>query len=196
MFPIKHAILKLFLSLVCLTPSLLSAATVVDIHIEELEERYNMYVEAVIDADLEQVKKVINDYEQLHRINPEMVESKLMSTAADGTTTVSLLTRSCILFVCYNLRHVQNFQNEGPYMIVGQYIPEMSDFSYGWSSWMIADANSVDDGSSTLLMINIELEPDFFVMPVIGPYQMKKKLINVTKKTINNLEAAANLQPI
>lgn len=196
MFPNKLIVYKLFLLILCLTPSILSSATVIDIHVEEFEERYNMYVEAVIDANVEQVKQVINDYEQLHRINPEMVESKLLSRASDGTAKVSLLTRSCILFFCYNLRHVQNIQNKGPYKIVGQYIPELSDFRYGRSSWTIAESKKADADSATLLIINLELEPDFFIIPIIGPYQLKQKLISVTKMTITNLEAAAILHPI
>ncbi len=178
-----------------LLPAMLSAATVIDIHIEEYDDRYNMYVEAILNAEPDQVMRVINDYEQLHHINTDMIESKVISTEADGSTTVSLLTRSCILVFCYNIRHVQNMYKQGPYMILGEYIPEASDFRYGWSNWTITSVKK-DDKPATLLMITMEMEPDFFIMPVIGPYHLKSKMIDVTTTTVHNLEAAALKTPV
>ena len=76
-------------------------------------------------------------------------------------------------------------------MILGEYIPEASDFKYGWSSWTISSTNTNSNKPATLLMITMELEPDFFIMPVIGPYHIKRKMVDVTTVTIHNLEAAA-----
>jgi len=177
--------------LFCLFPVLSTGAELSTVNVEQQQKRYILHIKAQINANVYRVKQIITDYENLPSINPYLKESNIISTAEDNRTTVSMLTEACILFFCYKIRHVQNFQLLGPDIVYGKIISNMSDFQYGWTRWTIKDNSSSKNKSVTQLTLDLEMTPDFFILPVIGPYKLKKKILEITTITINNLEKEA-----
>jgi hypothetical protein len=148
---------------------------------------------ATLNADVDNVIKIITDYDNLTLINPHLKESKVLNKSEDGRTTVSMLTEACVLFLCYSVRHVQtsHFIRNG--VLFSRIIPEESDFRSGWIRWEIKAMDSNKKYPVTQIILDIEMVPDFFILPVIGPHQIKRKMLEMAKVTIDKLEEKAKL---
>ncbi len=171
-----------------LFPLLSSGATLTTINVKKNGERYILHVEAQVNANINTVKRIITDYNNLTSINPYMKESKVISRTDDNRSTVRTLTKACLLFVCYKVKHVQTFQVLENNIIFGRTIPHLSDFKYGWTRWIIKEEKTGAKNTVTRLIIDTEMTPDFFILPIIGTHHLKKKIIEIATVTINNLE--------
>jgi len=154
-----------------------------------------MHINATVNADADNIIRIITDYENLPLINPYLIESKLLNNPEDERTTVSMLTETCVLFLCYNVRHIQTFYFIENGILFSRIIPEESDFQAGWMRWEIRAMDSNKIYPATKIILDIEMVPDFFVPPVIGPYQIKRIMLNMTRATIINLEKKAKINP-
>ncbi len=180
--------LKIIFIFFCLTPLLSFGATLTEVDVEKHGERYTLHIKAEINARADNVKNIITDYEHLISINPYLKESIILSRPGAKRTTVNMLTHACVLFVCYTMRHVQAFQPIKNNVVYGRIIPNKSDFKQGWTRWTI---NSNRENTVTQLIINTEMTPDFFVLPIIGTYHLKNMIAEIATVTINNLEQKA-----
>jgi hypothetical protein len=167
-----------------------------DIKIVEVRQEHNLYhlhINSTVNAEIDDIRRIIIDYENLTLINPYLKESKLLNKSEDERTTMSMLTETCIFFLCYNIRHVQTFHSVKNNILFARIIPERSDFQAGWMRWEIKEIDSNKKYPVTQIIMDIEMVPDFFVPPVIGPYQIKKIMLEMARITINNLEEKANI---
>jgi hypothetical protein len=186
---------KLILVTLALLPGISFCADIKTIEIKKENNLYHMYINATIDADVDSVIRIITDYENLPLINPYLKESKLLDNPEDERTTVNMLTEICVLFLCYNTRHVQTFHFIENGILFSRIIPEKSDFQAGWMRWEIKEMDSNKIYPVTRIILDIEMVPDFFVPPVIGPYQIKRIMLKMTRATILNLEKKAKTNP-
>ncbi len=186
---------KLFLKIVfiilALLPGTLLCAEINFVEIKKENNRYNMHINATVNAGVDNVIRIITDYENLPLINPYLKESKLLDKPGDERTTVSMLTETCVLFLCFNIRHVQTFHFIENGILFSRIIPEGSDFHAGWMRWEIKAMDSNKKSPVTQLILEIEMVPDFFVPPLIGSYQIKKIMLEMTRATIIKLEEKA-----
>ncbi len=184
--------LHVFFILCFVLPCFSQAATITSVHVEHQGKNYILHVEALIKANVNEVKRIVTDYENLPLINPYLKESRITNTSVDGRQTVTMLTEACILFFCYRIRHVQVFKLIGTDVVYGHVIPEKSDFNSGWTRWTIRKGeNGSLNMPVTKVILDGEMVPDFFIFPLIGPYQLKKKIIEIAFITINRLEKEA-----
>jgi len=186
---------KLFLKIVfiilALLPGTLLCAEINFVEIKKENNRYNMHINATVNAGVDNVIRIITDYENLPLINPYLKESKLLDKPENERTTVSMLTETCVLFLCFNIRHVQTFHFIENGILFSRIIPEGSDFHAGWMRWEIKAMDSNKKSPVTQLILEIEMVPDFFVPPLIGSYQIKKIMLEMTRATIIKLEEKA-----
>ena len=70
--------------------------------------------------------------------------------------------------------------------IVATADPKQSDFNYSRERWLLEA-----DGDGVLLKYEFELEPTFWVPPVIGPYVMKRALRAGGADAVDRIEALA-----
>ena len=148
---------------------------------------------ATLNADVDNIISIITDYDNLTLINPYLKESKVLNKTENERTTVSMLTEACVLFLCYNIRHLQTFYFIENNILFSRVIPEGSDFKAGWSRWEIKAMDSNKIYPVTQIILDIEMVPKFFVLPVIGSHQIKRKMLNMAKITIDKLEEKAKL---
>jgi hypothetical protein len=59
--------------------------------------------------------------------------------------------------------------------------------------WEIKKMDSNKIYPVTQIILDIEMVPDFFIVPVIGSYQIKRKMLEIVKITIDKLEEKAKL---
>jgi len=184
---------KMILVILSLLPGTSFCAVVNSVEVSQEKGVYHMHINMTVNADTDSVKKVITDYENLTLTNPYLKESELINKSEDERTTVSMLTKICIFLICYNIRHVQIFHPVNNGVLYSRIIPRLSDFKSGWLRWEIKEKDSNRISPVTQIIFDTEITPDFFIPPVIGPYQMKKKMFEIAKATINNLEKKAKL---
>lgn len=182
--------LRITFILFCLFPVFSLAATLTTVSVKKEKERYILHIEAQIDAESNNVKQIVTNYENLTLINPSLKESKVVSLE-NKLTTVSMLTETCVLVICYKIRHVQVFRRQGKNIIFGRIIPNRSDFKQGWTRWTITEGKSEAGKSVTKLMLDTEMTPDFFILPIIGTHHVKNKIREIAEATIQNLEKEA-----
>ena len=182
---------KIILVMPSLLPGPSLGADVNTVEINREKGRYHLHTNTTVYAKADNVRRIIMDYENLTSIIPNLKESKLMDKSENGRTTVSMLTEMCIFFLCYKIRHVQTFHLIKDDILFSRIIPDKSDFKSGWMRWEIKEIDSNKMAPVTQIILDIEITPDFFIPPLIGPYQFKKKLLGITRATINKLEKKA-----
>lgn len=150
------------------------------------------YVEAPIDA----VYALLMDYENFNRISEVFVESRFLEPDEDGTPRVYTRAKGCITFFCMNVERVDRLESVPQSRIVATAIPELSDLEYGVGDWRLSE-----EGEGTLIDFRHEMDPDFWVPPLIGTLALKMSLRRAGKQAVSRIEyfaqqAAQANQPI
>ncbi|GEM_PF-5034809 len=70
-------------------------------------------------------------------------------------------------------------------------VPALSDFRYGY-----ARLNLWQEPEGTRILIRAEVEPDFWIPSLIGPWLIKRKLLSETLETVDRLEQLAKTAPV
>jgi len=187
----KESSAKIILVILALLPGTSPCTEINSADVRKENNHFYLYINATVNADVNNVIRIITDYENLPSINPYLKESKLLDNPDGERTTVSMLTETCILFLCYNIRHVQTFHSIENGILFSRIIPERSDFQAGWMRWEIKAMDSNKIYPVTQIILDIEMVPDFFIVPVIGSYQIKRKMLEIVKITIDRLEEKA-----
>ncbi|MCG8380468.1 MAG: hypothetical protein MI865_13480 [Proteobacteria bacterium] len=171
------------------------AATLSKVNVEKQGEKYILHVQARVFAETEIVKDIITDFSNLPLINPYLKKSQIIKRD-DKSTTVNMLTEACILIICYKINDTQSFRFLDNETLFSNTIPDMSDFKYGWYRWVIRKNDSFPEKTITEITLDSEVIPDFFILPIIGTYHLKKKILDIAEITIKNLEITAQEKAI
>lgn len=150
---------------------------------------YRLSVTASIDAPLATVYRSITDYDNLAAINPSIVASRAFATDDPRTHRVRSVIEVCILVFCKQVVQMQRVVQVNSRTIEAVMLPEGSDFRAGFARWEFGG-----DGVTTELHFSEELEPDFWVPPVIGPWLIERKLIREVTETVRYIEQLDRLQ--
>jgi hypothetical protein len=154
-----------------LAPPCAAAAEVRSFAMEHAEKRYHVVSETYIDAPVSAVFDVLVDYEHYDRISSIFEESRYLERNPDGSGVVYTRARGCVAFFCTTIERVERLDVVADAEIVATVIPERSDARYSRARWRFEP----QDGG-TLLRYELEMEPDFWVPPLIGPLLMKRAL--------------------
>ena len=132
---------------------------------------YRMHGESIVAAPVDFVFSILADYDNFHRITNGIAESRYLEPREDGVLMGYTRIDSCVWFYCRRFEKVERVWVNPPTEIVTEVIPEESDFKISNTRWTL---QSVENG--TLLIYDAEIDPKFWVPPVIGPWAFKKKL--------------------
>jgi hypothetical protein len=88
------------------------------------------------------------------------------------------------------MRRVERLEMEPPHYIRTVTLPEQSDFKYAVSEWLLEP-----EGDGTHVTYKLELEPDFWVPPIVGPWYLKRTLMRGGSRAIQRIENIANAPP-
>lgn len=141
--------------------------------------------ELYIEAPRAQVFSALSDYDNLSSLSSRFVESR-SEIAADGTTQVYTLIEGCVWFFCRSVERYAQLETEVPLSITATAIPERSDFVYGVEHWRLSE-----EGSGTLVTYTHELEPRFWVPPLIGVWVIRRTLADDALKAATRIEVLA-----
>ncbi len=146
---------------------------------------YFVEVDALVEVPEQRVRELLTDYDNLGRVNAAIEESEILLTRGPGNYRVRTVTMACVFLFCKRIHQVQDVIESADGSITATVIPAQSDFRHGY-----ARVNLWQEPGGTRVLIRSEVEPDFWIPPIIGPWLIKRKLRSEALETVANLERA------
>ena len=164
------------------------AATVDELDVKRHRGRYSLAADARLAATPESIYAVLTDYDdnRFGRISGVYKESRYLPPADDGAPVIYTRMEGCVLRYCMSLKRTERLETDAPYRIKSIAIPESSNFKYSTSEWLLER-----DGDGTKMTYLLEMEPDFFVPPIVGPWYLKRTLSQGGLRAVARIERLA-----
>jgi hypothetical protein len=168
--------------------ALAAAATIDSLDVSRNHGRYSLVADARLDATPESVYAVLTDFDdnRYSRISRAYKESRYLPPQPDGTPLVYTRMEGCVLWHCLTLERTETLETEAPYWIKSVALPEGSNFKHSASEWRLEQ-----EGDGTKMTYTLDMEPDFFVPPVIGPWYLKRTLSQGGLRAVMRIERLA-----
>ncbi len=163
-----------------------AAAEILHTTVTHENARYNVDFEVILDAPVERVRQHLTDYDKLARLSDTIVESRVLSRE-ENRQRVFIMLRPCVLFFCRTIRRTVDVEFSPDGQVLSLADPKNSDFKYSLERWNIAAAEE-----RTRLRYTAEVEPSFYVPPLIGPWFVKSTITTELQTTAKKLEALAH----
>lgn len=173
------------LLIVCLIP-FIAAAEDFQIEVQQRDARYAVTVEMWIEASATTLHDLLTDYEHLDQLNDSILKSEVRETFSATRHHVYTFAEVCVAIFCRELEQVQEVEQRPGGDIVMMILPNQGDFAQGYAYWHFEPARP-----GTRITFESELEPAFWVPPVIGPFLIKHALWREIQETVGRLEALA-----
>jgi hypothetical protein len=155
------------------------------------EGNYLVEVDVLVDVPEPTARALLTDYNHLGRINPAIEISEVLLERKPGDYRVKTVTKACVWFYCKRIHQIQDVIEAHDGSITAVVIPELSDFKQGY-----ARLNIWQEPGGSRIRIRSEVEPDFWIPPLIGPWLIKRKLRSEALETVQNLERVAHQAPM
>lgn len=159
------------------------AGEILNVNVERREARYIAAVEMRFFSDAETLRHIVTDYPNLTRLNDSILFSEVISQDGPSSHRVKMRIKVCVAIFCKELEQVQDVQVMQNGSIVATIRPEQSDFDYGFARWQFWP-----EPESVVMRFSSEIEPGFWVPPIIGPWLVQQALYKETVKTVTNLD--------
>jgi len=168
--------------------ALATSATMDALEVERARGRYLLEAEAWLDATPESIFAVLTDFDdnRYARISRAYKESRYLEPSADGTPLVYTRMEGCALWHCMSLERTERLETEAPRWIKSVVLPESSNFKHSISEWFLEQ-----NGDGTRMIYTLEMEPDFFVPPLVGPWYLKRTLAQGGLRAVTRIERLA-----
>ncbi len=157
-----------------------------DVQIELRDERYHLFSETYLDVSREALYEVLTDFEQFEKFTSAIVESRNTEPNENGQPGFYTRMEGCVLLFCKSLIRNGYLTLIPKLEIIATSIPEESDFKFSRERWQL-----IDFGDGTIMIYDFEMEPDFWVPPVIGPYVIQRALRNGAERAVDRIEKLA-----
>lgn len=167
----------------------LLAGEVLQVSVEHVDRRYIVEVDARFDASAMQLRTLITDYAQLSRINDAIYHSEILLTHTPLQHRVRTEARICVALLCKTIVQVQDVSVLADGNIAAILLPTGSDLSYGVAQWEF-----LAEDPTTRMRFRSEIEPAFWVPPLIGPWLIQHALQAEARKSVANLERLAEAE--
>jgi hypothetical protein len=141
----------------------------------------------IADGDIDTVRRLITDYENLDRINDDVVESRLIEEYDESHFKRHLRLKYCLIVFCFDLVFVEHIEHLPNGDVVARIIPEESNFHRGWSTWRL---KSLSD-NQTRITVEADQVLNFWIPPFIGPFVIKRLFLKKVRETVENIERIA-----
>ncbi len=186
-FSTRALIPSLCFAFICSAPVL--ANDIAEFDVTEEEGVFYIKASVVLYAPADYVHDVLTDYVHIYRLNPSIVESEVLTSPDENVTRVRTKVLGCVVFYCEEIERVEDVKILASGDIQAKIVPEFSQFKSGVTLWQIQSI-----GGNSKLTYHAEMEPDFFIPPVIGNSIVKAKLRDELINSFTRLEKIARLQ--
>ncbi len=176
-----------FLVVSVLLASPIFAAELRALDIDYRSGRYTMNVDSYIQAPVAAVYKVLTDYDRFELIAEGIKEARILKNAHPNLYLVYTKVAACIPFMCIEKEKIERIELRSRVEIFATVIPEHSDFKYGVTHWIVAS-----EGEGTHLRLKMEIEPNFWIPPIIGPRLFMATMRKEGIYSMDSVEQLAN----
>ncbi len=149
----------------------LRAADIRSLEVTRDGDAYRVVSTTFIAASPDSVYAVLADYDDYERISSIFQEARYVEPLEEGKGRVFTRVRGCILFFCQSVDRLEDITVADQRQITVEIVPDGSDLSSGVASWAL----HADDGG-TRIEYRMDMVPDFWVPPVVGPYLVRRIL--------------------
>ncbi|MGH8165767.1 MAG: SRPBCC family protein [Woeseiaceae bacterium] len=156
------------------------------VEVEREDNRYSMTSRAYFAASRQDLYRVLTDYSLFQQFSSTYVESRNVAADEQGRPRFFTRMQGCVLLFCRSFVRHGYLLLAPPSEIVAIAEPAESDFAYSRERWRLER-----EGDGTLLIYDFEMEPGFWVPPVIGPYVIQRSLRAGGGDAIDRIEALA-----
>ena len=163
-----------------------AAAELRDVVVEKEDDRYKLRSETYLEADREAIYRVLTDYDQFLKFSSTFVEARNVDPDEEGRPRFYTRMEGCVLLFCKSYIRSGHLELTPVSDIVAIVDPELSNFRFAHERWQLSD-----DGEGTLLIYTFEMEPDFWIPPVVGPFVVKRALRRGGADVVDRIEALA-----
>lgn len=165
------------------------AVTIDSLDVTRQHDRYIVEADAHLAATPQSIYHVLTDYDdnRFTRIEGAYKESRYLDPDTDGTPIVFTRMEGCVLWHCMTLIRVERLETREPNWIKGDTLPDRSDFKYSTSEWTLEP----DGAGGTHVAYKLEMEPGFWVPPVVGPWRLKHALSDGVARAVRRIESLA-----
>jgi hypothetical protein len=163
-----------------------AAAELRDIVVEKNDDRYHLSSTTYFDATQSQLYNLLIDYDKFVLFSSAFAEAENRAPDEQGRPQFYTKMEGCVLLFCRTYIRIGYLELEPEHDIVAIVDPEQSNFNYSRERWQL-----IPDGEGTILIYHFEMEPGFWVPPIIGPYVIKRALLSAGKRAVNRIEAVA-----
>ena len=164
----------------------LQAAELRDVTVEREDDRYKLRSETLFDTTQEDLYRVLTNYDDFEKFTSAFSDSRNLEPDEDGNPRFYTEMEGCVLFFCVTFERYGHLELQPETNIRAVVDPETSDFAYSVETWALSKE---DDG--VLLIYEFEMEPDFWVPPVIGPFYIRRALRDGAVRAVDRIEALA-----
>ena len=178
----------ILLLLVAVIPRL-SAGDLTELQVTENGGVYHVRMVMVVYVPAKYVRDVLTDYAHIYRLNPSITESEILPSPEQGVVRVRTLMRGCVTFFCQDVGRVEDVRELETGDLRAEIVPELSNLRSGSAGWKIQPL-----GEHTQVTYQADMEPDFFVPPVIGSYFVKRNIRKEIMTSFTRLECIAQIQ--
>ncbi len=185
MLPLATQKILIYILLLCISiySQVTAAGEVTSVQVKYREGVYALSIDAHIDVPRHHVYEFLTDYDNLTRISPSVIESRVVSQLDDLVHRITFVTKLCVLFYCKNLRQTQDMVQHPQELLTAMLVPEGSDFKGGFARWRLKQGNA-----GTRLQFDAQMKPDFWIPSLAGPFILKLMLTREAVNTVRGLE--------
>ena len=157
-----------------------------DVTVKYEDDRYHLVSKAWFDASRAALFRVLTDYDRFDEFTSAFVETRNLEPDEEGRPRFFTRMEGCVLLFCKSMRRHGYLLLTPLHEIVAIANPEESDFNFSRERWRLEP-----EGSGTLMIYEFEMEPAFWVPPVIGPFMIKRTLREGGIDAVDRIEAIA-----
>ena len=156
---------------------------------QHADGRYAIRMQARLEVPPAAAYAAFTHYERLPQINPAVRKVMRLGGAPAGVTRLSTEVRVCVSFYCRHFRQVQDLHPvplRSGHGLRANVLPQHSDLRHGSARWSMLPCNG-----GTCLEFSAELEPAFWVPPLIGPWLIRRAMREEAIVTAQGIERIA-----
>ncbi len=160
-----------------------AAVTIAAMDVGRDGDRYTVHADMRLDVPRALAWRAATDYERLPEFNPSVVRMKAL-----GGNRLQGTLRLCVAFFCKTIEQRLGFREESPRRLTLRAIPDSGDLRYGRFETRFSAASA----PATRLVFDAQVQPDFWVPPVIGPWLIARALEQQARVTAESIERLAH----
>jgi hypothetical protein len=174
-------------------PLAASAADIQSLQVTRDNGRYHVEMQVRLQAPAPAAYAAFTNPARLPAINPAVQKVQVLEHPAEERARLYTEVRVCAVLYCKTLRQVQDMRysarpDGGD--LQAEVLPALSDFHYGRAAWSFRA-----EGAATRMHFSAEMEPGFWIPPLLGPWLVERSLREEAERTSAGIEREAGAAP-